>query len=99
MTAGGTSDICSGVLASFKTNRSQITNLITHNIYTGGTNSTTPITFYKYGSVSSQAPATPTQLAKIDTDGNIHSTKDIVIAEKVNLQWNESLQSLDFIFS
>lgn len=72
MTAGGTSDISRGVLASFKTNRAQITNLITHNIYTGGTNSTTPITFYKYGSVFGQAPTTLTQLAKIDTDGNIY---------------------------
>ena len=72
MTAGGTSDICSGVLAAFKTNRAQITNFITHNIYTGGTNSTTPITFYKYGAVTSQAPATLIQLAKIDTDGNIY---------------------------
>lgn len=72
MTAGGTSDICSGVVAAFKTNRAQITNLITHNIYTGGTNSTTPITFYKYGAVTSQAPATLTQLAKIDTSGNIY---------------------------
>lgn len=72
MTAGGTSDITSGILCSFKTNIAQITNLATHNIYTGGTNSTTPITFYKYGSVSSQAPASPVQLAKIDTDGNIY---------------------------
>ena len=72
MTAGGTSDVTSGVLCAFKTNRAQITNLATHNIYTGGTNSSTPITFYKYTSVSSQAPASLVQLAKIDTDGNIY---------------------------
>ncbi len=72
MTAGGTSDISSGVLAAFKTNMAQSTNFITHNIYTGGTNSTTPITFYKYTSVSSQAPGTKVQLAKIDTDGNFY---------------------------
>ena len=72
MTAGGTSDITSGVLCAFKTNRAQITNFATHNILTGGTNSTTPITFYKYTAVSSQAPSSLVQLAKIDTDGNIY---------------------------
>lgn len=72
MTAGGSSDITSGVVCSFKTNRAQITNFATHNIFTGGTNSTTPITFYKYTAVSGQAPSSLVQLAKIDTDGNIY---------------------------
>ena len=76
MTAGGTSDICPGILAAFKTNRAQVTNLITSNIYAGtssnATSSQDPIIFYKYGSISSQAPATTTQLAKIDLDGNIY---------------------------
>lgn len=72
MTAGGTSDITSGVVCSFKTNMAQITNFATHNILTGGTNSTTPITFYKYTAVSGQAPSSLVQLAKIDTDGNIY---------------------------
>ena len=72
MNAGGTSDICSGVTCAFKTNMAQATNLVTHNILTGGTDSTTPITFYKYGAVTSAAPSTLTQLAKIDTDGNIY---------------------------
>ena len=82
MTASGTSDICPGILAAFKTNRAQVTNLITSNIYAGTSTSTAtssqdPIIFYKYGSISSQAPATTTQLAKIDLDGNIYegSTK------------------------
>ena len=72
MTASGASDICSGVLAAFKTNRAQVTNLITNNIYTGGTSGQNPITFNKYTAVSDQVPSTTVQLAKIDTDGTIY---------------------------
>lgn len=70
--AGGSSDICSGVVCAFKTLRAQITNLVTHNVITGGTSSTTPITFYKYTSVNGNEPDGLVQLAKIDTDGNIY---------------------------
>lgn len=80
MTASGAvTDICQNVVAAFKTNRAQITELITNDIYTGGTSNQNPITFNKYTGVDSgtHTPTGKTQLAKIDTDGNIYegSTK------------------------
>ena len=67
MTAGGTSDICFGILCAFKTNRAQITNFVTRNVYTNNSN----ITFYNYTSTSGQAPSSETAILTVGSDGTI----------------------------
>ena len=64
---GGASDICSGIQCAFKTNRSQISNFFTKDIYT----KTDDITFHKYASVSGQAPSSLTTLFTIKNGGTV----------------------------
>lgn len=73
--ASGASDISYQILCAFKVNRGQITNFFTQNIYT----KTNDITFYKYSTISAQAPASPTTLFTIKNGGtvSIGTTSDI----------------------
>ena len=64
---GGASDICSGIQCAFKTNRAQITNFFTQNVYT----KTNDINFYKYSGISSQAPSSTTTLFTIKNSGTV----------------------------
>lgn len=78
MTAGGTSDISNGIVNSFKTNYAQATNFFTRNIIagnstSGSTVSTLPITFQKYGSITSQHPSDLSDLMRINLDGSIQT--------------------------
>ena len=71
------SDISTGIKAAFKAPRIQANELIANYIYLGassGSKSNLPLIIRKYEAVSSQAPATITDLVTINTDGNITAT-------------------------
>ena len=80
--AGGTSDICPGIAASFKAKIAQIQNLVANNVIIGassGTASNLAFNVQKYTSISSQAPAGLTTLFSIGTDGKATFNGDVVV--------------------
>lgn len=80
--AGGTSDICPSIAASFKAKIAQIQNLVANNVIIGassGTASNLAFNVQKYTSISSQAPAGLTTLFSIGTDGKATFNGDVVV--------------------
>ena len=92
------SDISTGIKAAFKAPRVQANELIANYIYLGassGAKSNLPLVIRKYDSVSSQAPASVTDLVTINTDGNIKATNlwsivSITKSIKLTKDWQDT---------
>ena len=78
-------DICSGVKASFKTSIAQISDIIGNYFYLGKEATDKYIRFRKYSSTSSYAPSGITDLMTIDTNGNV-SAADFITTSDARLK-------------
>ena len=97
----GSSDICNGVACDFKSNRSQISNLVTNYIYLGKESTDKNIRFRSYSSISSASPSSPIDLLVISSSGctasNFITNSDIRLKTNIKpLPTNSKSLELNF---